>query len=37
MIYQSSEDSILLAHELKNYSKNKTVIDIGTGSGGISH
>ena len=33
MIYQPSEDSYLIAEEVKKYSKNKKVIDIGTGSG----
>jgi release factor glutamine methyltransferase len=33
MIYEPSEDSYLLEKEVKKYSKNKLVLDIGTGSG----
>jgi release factor glutamine methyltransferase len=33
MIYQPSDDSYLLASVLKKYSKNKKILDIGTGSG----
>jgi len=33
MIYSPREDSYLLEKQVKKYSKNKSVIDIGTGSG----
>jgi len=33
MIYPPSEDSYLLAEQVKKYAKNKSVIDIGSGSG----
>lgn len=33
MIYDPKEDSFLLANAVKKYSKNKKVLDIGTGSG----
>lgn len=33
MIYQPREDSYLLEKQVKIYSKNKSVLDIGTGSG----
>lgn len=33
MIYEPSEDSFLLSEQVKKYSKNKKVLDIGTGSG----
>ena len=33
MIYEPSEDSFLLADVVKKYSKGKSVLDIGTGSG----
>ncbi|HLC31650.1 MAG TPA: HemK2/MTQ2 family protein methyltransferase [Candidatus Nanoarchaeia archaeon] len=33
MTYQPAEDSFLLAAVVKNYAKNKTVLDMGTGSG----
>src|SRR3989344_2708496 len=33
MIYEPSEDSFLLADAVKKYSKGKSVLDIGTGSG----
>ncbi len=33
MIYQPKEDSYLLKSIIKNYAKNKTVLDVGSGSG----
>tara|TARA_Y100000034_G_scaffold112463_1_gene146482 strand:- start:325 stop:843 length:519 start_codon:yes stop_codon:yes gene_type:complete len=33
MIYEPSEDSYLIKRYIKRYSKNKKVLDIGTGSG----
>jgi len=33
MIYPPSEDSYLLAEQVKKYAKNKSVIDMGSGSG----
>ena len=33
MIYQPAEDSFLLEKQVKKYSKGKSVLDIGTGSG----
>ena len=33
MIYFPREDSYLLAKQVKKYAKNKSVLDIGTGSG----
>ncbi|PIN94032.1 hypothetical protein COU54_00675 [Candidatus Pacearchaeota archaeon CG10_big_fil_rev_8_21_14_0_10_31_24] len=33
MIYEPSDDSYLLASKIKDYSKNKLVLDIGSGSG----
>src|SRR3989344_3787734 len=33
MIYEPAEDSYLILEHIKNYAKNKKVLDIGTGSG----
>ena len=33
MIYEPSEDSFLLAEQVKKYARNKSVLDIGSGSG----
>ena len=33
MIYQPAEDSLLLKRYVTKYSKNKSVLDVGTGSG----
>src|SRR3989344_2383754 len=33
MIYEPKEDSYLLAEKVKEYAKDKSILDIGTGSG----